>query len=250
MRIDDYNLRLFQIDIAEDIPDGDSISIDNVGTYQPLLIKRRRVLVKPYKDIRKSQSAKAGWRSSRYSHLKGIRDFAKSVEGKRFHRNLANFIVRKGYTIGAGSKLESIDRFEAAELAKLLSSYKTHMLIELEAYKSLTEEVDFFNVAESAFDFLDKNISSLIECVFSYSDFTITEEFYDTLIRILEPAGVIHSFALQTGKSDDEVEKLWNKAKEIVSKEYNKSEEDPSYYASVTGLLKKMLGINSEDVNG
>ena len=53
------------------------------------------------------------------------------------------------------------------------------------------------------------------------------------------PSNVVKSFADKTGKSVPEVDKLWNKAKEIAS-EQGQAEN----YALITGILKKMLGLN------
>jgi len=49
----------------------------------------------------------------------------------------------------------------------------------------------------------------------------------------------VKSFADKTGKSEAEVEKLWDKAKKIA-KESGREED----YAYITGILKKMLGLN------
>ena len=53
------------------------------------------------------------------------------------------------------------------------------------------------------------------------------------------PANIVKSFADKTGKSIAEVEKLWNDAKEIASK--NGHNEDYDY---IVGILKKMLKLN------
>jgi len=52
------------------------------------------------------------------------------------------------------------------------------------------------------------------------------------------PNNIINSFAKKSGKSKDEVEKLWAKAKAIAAEEGH--EED---YPYIVGMLKKMLGI-------
>jgi len=58
------------------------------------------------------------------------------------------------------------------------------------------------------------------------------------------PNNIIKSFADKTGKSKDEVEKLWDKSKEIVKSEYPKVKEDtPEFFKLVTGILKKSLGL-------
>jgi len=61
------------------------------------------------------------------------------------------------------------------------------------------------------------------------------------------PAALVQTMADKTGKSVAEVEKLWDKAKEIASKEYKGVPEDSDrYYAVVVGILKKMLGIKEQ----
>lgn len=60
------------------------------------------------------------------------------------------------------------------------------------------------------------------------------------------PANVVVSFADKTGKSVGDVEKLWDKAQDIVKKEYPDVEpESEKFFALVTGILKKMLKIES-----
>lgn len=53
------------------------------------------------------------------------------------------------------------------------------------------------------------------------------------------PASIIKSFAEKSGKSEKEVEELWNKAKEIASE--NNQDNNYDY---IVGILKKMLKIN------
>lgn len=247
LKISDDMIPLFLIDIREDgeaAPVGSgTISQNNLGqvlpTYFPKFIKKRKELIKPYKDFRKSKDAEAGWRSARYNHLKGIRHFAKSVAGKKFHKNLANFIMNRepGHVL---------NRYESADLLSLLSSFRTHALLELNYYKPLSEEVEFFNAIEAMIKLVDGYSTEMLECVYSYNNFTITEGLYDNIIRMLEPAGIVHAFAQKSGKSEAEVEELWNKAKGIVKDEYSKSEDDESYWAIVTSVLKKMLGIKDD----
>lgn len=52
------------------------------------------------------------------------------------------------------------------------------------------------------------------------------------------PSNVVKSFAEKTGKSTEEVEKLWDKAKEVA-----KDSGEEENYAYITGVLKKMLGL-------
>jgi len=57
------------------------------------------------------------------------------------------------------------------------------------------------------------------------------------------PARLVKSFAKKTGKPVEEVERRWEKAKKIVSDEYEIGPTDDSYYGLVVGVLKKSLGI-------
>lgn len=56
------------------------------------------------------------------------------------------------------------------------------------------------------------------------------------------PANIVKSFADKSGKSIQEVEKLWNKAKAVAADEGQKEN-----YAFITGILKKMLGLNESE---
>jgi hypothetical protein len=56
----------------------------------------------------------------------------------------------------------------------------------------------------------------------------------------------------KTGKSMEEVEKLWDKAKTIVSKEYkdvSKEKDSDKYYSLVMGVLKKSLGVKESFID-
>ena len=52
------------------------------------------------------------------------------------------------------------------------------------------------------------------------------------------PATVIQSFSKKTGKSVEELEKLWKKAKKVAEEQGRKDD-----YAYIVGIFKKMLGI-------
>jgi len=54
-----------------------------------------------------------------------------------------------------------------------------------------------------------------------------------------EVTAVLKSFAQKSGKTIDEVEELWKKAKKIAEEE-GESEN----YAYIMGILKKMLGFD------
>jgi hypothetical protein len=56
----------------------------------------------------------------------------------------------------------------------------------------------------------------------------------------------VKSLSKETGKSEKEIEKLWDKAKKIAAEEFGTSEDKFSTkeYKYVTGVVKKMLGID------
>lgn len=59
------------------------------------------------------------------------------------------------------------------------------------------------------------------------------------------PSNVLKGIAKKSGKSEDELEKLWDKAKEAAKEEYpDVDEESDQFYKIVTGILKKMAGVN------
>lgn len=252
MKISDELIPMFLIDLMEegDAPvtlpagSGTTISQNNLGrvlpTYFPKFIKKRKELIEPYKNFRKSENAKQGWRKSRYTYLKGIRELAKTWQYKQFHKKLANYVATRD--VG-----HVLNRFESSELLSQLSSFRTHILLELNYYKPLSEEVEFFNAVEAMIKLVDGYSTQILESIYGYNDFEIKEDLYDNIIRILEPAGIIHSFALKSGKSEAEVEDMWNKAQDIVKDEYKKGEDDEGFWALVTGTLKKMLDIKENE---
>jgi len=61
------------------------------------------------------------------------------------------------------------------------------------------------------------------------------------------PNNIVMSFADKTGKSEEEVEKIWNKAKILVKKQYDISDEDEKFFKLVTGVVKKVLKIKEEE---
>lgn len=58
------------------------------------------------------------------------------------------------------------------------------------------------------------------------------------------PNSTIKSFAEQSNKSIEEVEELWDKAKELTDKLDHIEKESEQYYAYVTGTLKRMLNLD------
>lgn len=56
------------------------------------------------------------------------------------------------------------------------------------------------------------------------------------------PNAVIASFAKKSGKTESEVDSVWNETKQEVSKQM--SEDDPKFWANVNSIVQKKLGIS------
>jgi hypothetical protein len=59
------------------------------------------------------------------------------------------------------------------------------------------------------------------------------------------PTPLIKQFAKESGKSEKDVEALWEKAKTLAKAKFKK--KDSSFYAYTTGILKNMLALASDD---
>lgn len=59
------------------------------------------------------------------------------------------------------------------------------------------------------------------------------------------PVDIVKSLSDKTGKSVEEVEEFWKKAKQAAKKN-GRDEGDENFYPYVIGILKKMLGIKEE----
>jgi len=60
------------------------------------------------------------------------------------------------------------------------------------------------------------------------------------------PSAYVRSLSKETGKSVSEIEKLWDKAKEITSETFNKDEDefDDREYKYSVGIVRNMIGLD------
>ena len=60
------------------------------------------------------------------------------------------------------------------------------------------------------------------------------------------PSPYVKKLASETGKSEAEIERLWNKAKDITADTFGKKEDDfgTREYKYTVGIVKNMLGVN------
>ena len=63
------------------------------------------------------------------------------------------------------------------------------------------------------------------------------------------PSNIVKSFAKRSGKSVDAIEGYWDEAKIVVKKKYPDVEpESDRYFALVTAIVKRMVGIEDRKV--
>lgn len=201
-------------------------------------IKRRRGIVKRLKgnklrpDFRKSQDTKQQWRKLRTIMMKGIKRFHNSTKGKRFHRQLGTFL--------AGRNLEDYSKDELKELVVPVSSVLTHTYLEFDYYFDIKEHVDY----ELFADAVCQRVLGIIQCIDNGEE--LCEDFKDFLYEVVETSALVKSFADKTGKSPEEVERLFIKSKNIA-KEQGRKETDGNFFRFVVGILKKILGLTKSN---
>jgi hypothetical protein len=205
---------------------------EQMGTF----LKKRDRLESALKNHRKSQIQKGNWRKNRSKMMKGIKSFHKSVTGKRFHRNLGNFLATRLTGSDYGRSNNSSTN-ENIEFLKSLNSAKTHLYIELGYYHQVYEQVELedftFNYAYSLFRTIETKM---------LNDTKLTENEIQFLFDITETAAVVKSFADKSGRDVEEVEELWSSIRNGLLKA-GKSEEDDGFYKMLVGILKKQLNL-------
>ena len=60
------------------------------------------------------------------------------------------------------------------------------------------------------------------------------------------PLPALKSLAARAGVSLATAEKRWEDAKKIVKSEYHKLESDPDFWALVTGVTKRSMGLTEK----
>jgi hypothetical protein len=168
--------------------------LDDPSIQSAIAIKRRR-LVKKLKNFRRSQIQKQNWRKGKHKYLKGIRDFHKSMAGKKFHRGLARFVVSRGLLrkpnktteYGISPRLREslmlnrhptvkLSRYDQSELLTLLAATRNHLVLETKYYLPVSEEVDYLIMLEVVLPELSEFSSRLEAAIINYDDFIPKDE--------------------------------------------------------------------------
>lgn len=124
----------------------------------------RRGRLQRHKSFRRSQAGKESWRHNRYKHMKGIRAFHHSTEGKQFHRSLGRMLATR-HTGRRLVKSEALDLTlvnELSETLKAISSLRTHLFIELDYFHEMNEEADLHILIEETIPVLYRVEESLL----------------------------------------------------------------------------------------
>jgi hypothetical protein len=232
----DLDAQLFLMEIGETSITEATKELEPTDEQMGTFISRRKALEGLIKSHRKSQIQKGNWRKNRTKMMKGIKAFHKSTEGKRFHRNLGNFLATRMTSHDTGrSSLRTNEDFEHL---KALNSAKTHLYIELEYYHQVYEQVE---LEEFALDYAYELFRSIEKKILN--DTKLSESEIQFLFDITESTALIKSFAEKSGKSIDDVEGLWKETKQELIKK-GKNEDDEGFYPTLVTILKNKLKLS------
>lgn len=150
-----------------------------------LFLKHRKGRKKLIKDFRRSQISKKSWRTHRFSYMKGIKKWHRSIEGKKFHRALSRFMTNR-------IKNESINELDRLETVKAVSSLKTHLYIESGYYRSLDEDINY----ELFLEYVTPLLSNLEHELLVTSNPEVPIDTLEVLARLVDSRQLLLSLGL------------------------------------------------------
>jgi hypothetical protein len=243
--IQKFLIEIGKVDLALDVPENYTPSEAEFDTF----IQARKPLIKKMRDFRRSIAAQNAWTQHRDSIMRGINKFHTSTHGKAFHRRLGTFLatrLHRGDAGGSSGSDEGWSIYELGEVLKAVNSAKTHAYVEMEYYKSIDEDLDYWSFLEWLFEPMRQ-----IEIkVYDENCRVITPEEWDILIRLVEPSAIVNSIAELTGVSRQESDRdfskqLWEKAAQQVRSTSNKGPEDQDFHPLLIDELRKILKAES-----
>lgn len=166
-----------RFDLVESASIETSINEEMVNTF----LKSRKKLTTGAKSFRMSQQAKLGWRRTRFSHMKGIKTFHKSTEGKRFHRSLGRFLATR-----LSDKNEDLDLLYI-ESVKSASSVRTNYYSLLEYYMSVEDQVNL----ELLLEYSMPLVMSMESKILARDYESITEDELEAALRLVDESEMI-----------------------------------------------------------
>lgn len=183
-----------------DLIDEDSISNDIFEIF----IKQRRKRVNRLKDFRKSQNTKSAWRKNRFTYLKGIRKYHRSVRGKRMHRSMGRFLALRYFP----SKRPTRESLECVKdlILKASSSMRTHIYIEEGYYKSLDDQVELELLAEYILPTLQGIEAKLYEDIC----YEMNGDELECVLRIIDEEELLKALTELSGIDLKVVKSVWH----------------------------------------
>lgn len=131
---DDVDKQLFLLEVGKDINE------EAEPSDHKLFIKHRKMVEPLLKDFRRSQSSKRNWVNNRGTYNFGIRRWHRSLEGRKFHRQLGRFLATHD------RRERSSLLHEDLETKPLSADEKKELLLELltesQFYHTLSDQVN------------------------------------------------------------------------------------------------------------
>lgn len=233
----DAQIFLSEIKVFDKIGDVDkdyTPTLDEMKSF----IKARTPLVKKLKNYRKSANAKANWRENRTKMMKGIKSFHKSTDGKRFHKRLGKFMATR--LIRTKSNESNSEVFSGLLLKqgflKGLNTAKQHMLVSLEYFHQLQEQLE---LEEMIVDYALPYFHRIEHKIITGEDLSESETIF--LLDITEESCIIQKLAEINKQEFAEMQKVWNSiTTDIENRKIAKSEVN--YYPILIESVKQKLG--------
>jgi len=221
----------------------DELYYDALELNENIIRNNLQLITKNIKNRKKSLQMKNFWRTNAFKMKKAINKWHQSVQGKRFHRNLGNFLATHltRNDLGLGLKRESLDlntdiniSIDSVSNALLgLNNIKTHLILELQYFERDLEALEEF--LEIFFKFLDDAYKIEVELLKAYIsgkiNYEILLELLDIFIFFIDEKAFVYEVRQMNGLSNDKDETL-KEDFELINNYENK-------YDKFIELLKK-----------
>ena len=155
-----------------------------------IIRNKLQFITKNIKDRKKSLLVKNFWRRNAFKMKKALNKWHQSTQGKRFHRNLGNFLATHLTKSDLGllkkeeypNKEINISLDEISSILLGLNNIKTHLIIEMQYFEKDNEALEEF--LEIFFKFLEDSYEIEIELLKAYINGIINEEIIFRIIDI------------------------------------------------------------------
>lgn len=201
---EDAQVFLAEVGIFENLL---QVKKDYVPTKEQLetFIKSREGHRTKPKDKDKSSAQKKNWRKNKGKIKRGIKAFHKSVEGKKFHRNLGRFLATRITRDKTNSKDEKYSLIENMEYIKALNSAKQHLFIELDYFHAITEQAQ---LEELVIDYALPFFRDIENKVIFNDELNIDE--IDFLVEMTGKDDLILEVSNSNNVPVEKMQKVWN----------------------------------------